>query len=400
MTQSDLAISIRAIIGKKTSRATTNSTDTQSLAQTLERAFDLAKLQDPNPDLLPLPSPQTYRRVRSYSTKTARATPADRAQAVKDAVRICRRKSASAAGAFSTGESLLAVANSKGLFAAGRSTLASFGITVQLDDISGWAEGLSTDVAKLDAPALARRALAKAMAAANPKPIQPGPYEVILEPAAVADLIIFLGLSFNAMAYLERRSPLTGKLGKLIFGKNFSLLEDPYHALLPGRPFDFEGTRSRRVELIRNGVLSGLLHDRLTAKKMRTKTTGNALVQPAPDGPSFTSLVVNPGKTDLPEMISKSKRAILVTHLHYTNLVDMAKLYVTGMTRDGTFLVEKGKISRPLRNLRFTHSLFDAFSNVLDVGRAQHLCAGFFGGGVVATAMRIKDFNFSSETEF
>ena len=403
VTQSDVSVSIRAILGKKTARTNTNRLDRGSLEEAVERAFEVAKIQEPNPDLLPLPSAQKYRRVRSYFGGTARSTPAERAAAVKGAVGICKKQGASAAGAFSTEANLLAVGNTRGLFAAGRSTLSSFSVTVELDGAAGWAQEMATDVSEVDSRSAAGRAVAKALASRKPKGVEPGEYEVILEPAAVGDLVLMLGYyadAFNAMAYMERRSPFSGKLGKRVLGRNFSLTEDPFHGLLPGRGFDLEGMPRKRVGLIENGVLRALVHDRVTAKKMKTRSTGHAAPQPAPSGANVSSLVVRSGGSTVDGMVGRSKRGILVTHFHYTNMVDVSKLIATGMTRDGTFLVENGRIVRPLRNMRFTHSLSEAFSNIVEVGKEQVLCEGFFGGGVVATGMRIKDFTFSSETEF
>lgn len=404
VTQSDVSVSIRAILGKKTARTNTNRLDRGSLEEAVERAFEVATIQEPNPELLPLPSAQKYRRVRSYFGGTARSTPAERAAAVKGAVGICKKQGASAAGAFSTEANLLAVGNTRGLFAAGRSTLSSFSVTVELDGAAGWAQEMATDVSEVDSRSAAGRAVAKALASRKPKGVEPGEYEVILEPAAVGDLVLMLGYyyadAFNAMAYMERRSPFSGKLGKRVLGRNFSLTEDPFHGLLPGRGFDLEGMPRKRVGLIEKGVLRALVHDRVTAKKMKTRSTGHAGPQPAPSGANVSSLVVSPGGATVEGMVGRSKRGILVTHFHYTNMVDVSKLIATGMTRDGTFLVENGRIIGPLRNMRFTQSLSEAFSNIVEVGKEQVLCEGFFGGGVVATGMRIKDFTFSSETEF
>jgi len=403
VTQSDVSVSIRAVLGKKTARTNTNRLDRGSLEEAVERAFELAKIQEPNPDLLPLPSAQKYRRVRSYFSGTARYTPAERAAAVKGAVGICKKQGASAAGAFSTEANVLAVGNTRGLFAAGRSTLCSFSITVELDGAAGWAQEMATDVSEVDSRSAAGRAVAKALTSRKPKGVEPGKYEVILEPAAAGDLVLMLGYyadAFNAMAYMERRSPFSGKLGKRVLGRNFSLTEDPFHGLLPGRGFDLEGMPRKRVGLIENGVLRALVHDRVTAKKMKTRSTGHAGPQPAPRGANVSSLIVSSGGSTVEGMVGRSKRGILVTHFHYTNMVDVSKLIATGMTRDGTFLVENGRIVRPLRNMRFTQSLSEAFSNIVEVGKKQVLCEGFFCGGVVATGMRIKDFTFSSETEF
>ena len=400
---SDASVSVRAIVGKRSARARTNRLDQGSLKAAVERAFELARTQEPDPEALPLPGPQEYEAVRSYSARTARFSGGDRARVVKEAVEICKRDGASAAGAFSTEANLLAVANTRGLFAASRATLSSFSATVELDGASGWTQQVATDVKRIDAVRAAEEAVSKAKASRGAKRIEPGRYEVILEPAAVGDLVLMLGYfsnAFNAMAYMEKRSPFSGKLGRKVLGKNFTLTEEPFHKLLPGRPFDLEGIPRKQVKLVENGVLAGLVHDRVTAKKMKTKSTGHAGPQPSPEGANVSSLVVKGDDATLDEMIRRSKRAILVTHFHYTNMVDVSRLVATGMTRDGTFFVENGKIVHPVRDMRFTQSLSEAFSNIVEVGKEQVLCEGFFGGGVVATAMRVRDFTFSSETEF
>jgi len=400
---SDTSVSIRAMRGKKSARVNTNRLDSESLKEVVERAFDLAKIQEPNPDALPLPAAQRYRSVRSYFKATAAFGPAERAAAVRKAVTVCKKRGASAAGAFSTQANLVAVANTRGLFAAGRATVSSLSLTAELDDGAGWAEAVATDVSRIDPALVASRAASRAQASRKAKRSEPGKYTVILEPAAVGDLVLMLGYysdGFNAMAYVEKRSPFSGKLGRRVLGANFTLTEDPFHRLLPGRGFDLEGMPRKRVPLIEKGVLKGLVHDRVTAKKMKTRSTGHAGLQPAPNGPSVSSLVLEPGKATLEDMVQRSERAILVTHFHYTNMVDLSRLVATGMTRDGTFLIENGKVTHPIRNMRFTQSLTEAFSNILDVGREPVLCEGFFGGGVVTPAMRMKDFTFSSKTEF
>ncbi|MBI4713307.1 MAG: hypothetical protein HY762_08430 [Planctomycetes bacterium] len=207
---------------------------------------------------------------------------------------------------------------------------------------------------------------------------------------------------FGALGYQEGRSFLSGKLGSRVMGGNISITDDVYHPLIQGMPFDFEGMPRQKVTLIDKGVARNVVYDRLTAKKdRRTHSTGHGLPQPNPQGPLPTSLILQPGDSSIAEMIASTKKGLLISEFHYTNLVEPMKMVLTGMTRNGLYLIENGIITRGVKNMRFTESVLRALSNVELISRETELHKGFFGGGgFIVPTLKINNFNFSSETKF
>jgi PmbA protein len=247
---------------------------------------------------------------------------------------------------------------------------------------------------------VAEIAVRKAIAAQNPEAIEPGEYTVILEPAAVADMLMFLGfLGFSALAAQEGRSFMCGQIGSRVMGDNITIWDDGLDPAGLPMPFDFEGVPKEKVVLIDRGIASGFVHDSATASQEDRLSTGHALPAPNTYGPMPINLFMAPGDSTLDEMISSTERGILVTRFHYTNPVHPVKVIITGMTRDGTFLVENGRVTRPVRNLRFTDSVPRAFSEVLSMSRERKLQAGYFGGALVPS-MKVGRFAFTGATEF
>ena len=392
---------IRAMIGRKVGGATTNLFDDESLKRAVDTAVTIAKVQKENPELLPLPEKQTYRSLADpYEQNTLEYSPMDRARAVAGIVKACEKQGLTAAGAFSTGGEALALANSKGVFAYQKSTNAYLSLTALGENSSGWVEAQDKDVKKINPQNLAETAIEKALSSKNPVDVEPGDYTVILEPAAVANLMVFFGyLGFNALFYQEGRSFLSGKMGAKVVGNNITIVDDAYDSRLNGMAFDFEGMPRKRVVLIENGVLKSVVHDRKTAKKDNVETTGHALPQQyAGAGTYPMHLVVDRGNSSMEEMLASTEKGIYVTHFHYTNIVNPMNATITGMTRDGTFLIEDGKIKKGIKNLRFTESLLEAFSNVESMSKDLTRCTYFGQMGILVPAMKINAFTFSSGT--
>lgn len=394
-------IIIRIQIGQRQGRASTTQYDEESLVKTVKRAQMAASAQREDPSILPLTPPHVYNPIDNYVERTARISPDEKVKAVKDLVSKTEEKGLRSAGIFSNEEGIVGLANSTGLFAYNRSTSATFSITTMTDDSSGWAEDTKKDVGLIDPLRLGRIAIEKADSSRGPKDIEPGEYTVILEHAAVSDLLLFMAYEgFGALNYLEGRSFLSGKLGEKVFDERITIIDDPCHPMTIGMSFDFEGMPKRMVPLIVKGLAKNVVHDRKTANKAGTLSTGHALPQPNPYGPLPFNIVLNGGDSSIEEMIRSTERGILVTRFHYTNIIDPVKLTITGMTRDGTFLVEKGKISHPIKNMRFTESVVRIFNEVEAISKDQVFAKAFFGGGFVVPAMKIRSFNFSSATRF
>jgi predicted Zn-dependent protease len=275
------------------------------------------------------------------------------------------------------------------------------------ENSSGYAQAGSRNVSRVMPEKVAERAIKKAIDGKNPIELEPGLYEVILEPLASSELLDFLGyLGFNAKTYQEGRSFMCEMMGKKVMGDNITILDDAYNEQGFAFPFDFEGVPKQKVQLIEKGIAKGLVYDSLTAGKENKESTGHALPAPNTFGPIPTNMVLLSGNSSLDKMIRNAKKAILVTRFHYTNTVEPKKTIFTGMTRDGTFLIENGAITKPIKNLRFTESIINALNKVLETSQDLTLVGGGagyegrFATGTLVPALRIESFNFSGKTEF
>jgi predicted Zn-dependent protease len=394
-----LSVSVRTVFEGRTARASTNKTDDESLRRAVAASAMLARSQPKNPDLLPMPGPQTYPKVIRYFPETAGATPKDRAVAVARVTELAEQNKQTSAGIFSTGAAVMAMANSKGLFDSYRQSRAEFSITIMEQDSSGWAKASAPDRDQIDPEQLAQRASEKAAASRHPKEVEPGRWTVILEPAAVLDLVGFLFYDFAGTAVLDQRSCFTNRIGKQVMGENVSIHDDVTHKLQSGPPFDGEGMPRQTVLLVERGVPRHLVYARATAKKMKTRPTGHGLPLPNQDGEAPFNLVFGGGNTSLETMVATTDRGILLTRLWYIREVDPYEKILTGMTRDGTFLVENGKISSGIRNFRFNQNILEMLSNVGQMSPAVR-AAGEESFNMVVPAMKVRDFHFTEVTKF
>ena len=423
-------VSVRTAFGGRTARATTNKFDDESLRRVVESSEALAKVQHPDPDLLPMPdsreaaggalrlrSGQASEGVRAtqipsrYFTETAALTPQLRADGVKKIVDIAQKHKLTTAGIFSSSESVEGIFNSRGLSNWHTQTLAEVSITMLGADSSGWQKANSPDVANLDPLRLAETAAKKALDSTHPAEIQPGKYTVILEPSAVLDIVGFMFWDYSGMAILDQRSFLTGRIGSQLFGENITIWDDVTHPLQTGCPFDGEGVRRLRVPLVENGIVKRVVYARTTAERMKRseqkdkvghiEATGHGFPLPNETGEMPLNIVFatlqNP--QTLSEMIASTERGVLVTRLWYIREVDPYEKMVTGMTRDGTFLVENGRVRQGVRNFRFNQSLIHMLSNVEAMSVPRRSC-GEESFDMVVPAMKIRDFNFTEVTKF
>jgi predicted Zn-dependent protease len=394
-----LNVSVRTVLDGRTARATTNRTDDESLRRVVETSKSLARSQPRNPDLLPMPGAQKYPKAARFFENTAYATPADRARAVVRVREMAERNKQTAAGMFSTGVMQSAIANTRGLFASHRQTRAEFSVTILESDSSGWAKANSPDLDQLDPAAMARSASEKSAASRKPSQASPGRWTVILEPSAVLDLVGFLFYDFAATAMLDQRSCFTKRMGKRILGENITLHDDAYHPLQSGAPFDGEGIPREKVLLIDKGVPRNLVYSRATAKKMKAKPTGHGFSLPNDMGEAPMNLVFARGDSSIDEMVRSTERGILVTRLWYIRDVDPYEKVLTGMTRDGTFLVQDGKVAGGIRNFRFNQGVLEMLSNVEMMG-ASVRAAGEESFEMVVPPMKVRNFHFSEVTKF
>jgi predicted Zn-dependent protease len=399
--QGEAGVSIRLMKDGKMGKASTGNLTEKGIASCVASAKATLEFSAPDSELLPLISPQTYQSKESYNPRTLAFSPEERADGVTRAVNRFQKDDCVGAGIFSTGAGAIAIANSKGVWAYHQKTSSSFSVSAFSKDSSGWAQVTDRDAYALDLDGTAETAARKAIASRAPHTVEPGEWTVVLEPAAVADAMMYLAWEgFNGKLLVEGRSPFSGKAGQKVVGDNITIVDDAYHALTPGQPFDYEGMPRQRVSLIENGVFIGGVHDRATGKMAGVPSTGHALPQPDTGGPLPVNLVISAGKSTLEEMIGSTERGLLVTRFHYTNILDPMKLTITGMTRDGLFLIEKGRVVRGVKNMRFTESILAMLNNVELISSDLYKTDTFWGGGgTVAPAMKVNKFHFTSATE-
>jgi PmbA protein len=394
-----LSISVRTVVDGRTARVTTNKTDEESLRRAASTAMSLARNEPKNPDLLPMLRQQKYQKVARFFAATAESTPQDRARAVKRVCQMADKAKQTAAGIFSSGSMQNVFANSRGLYAQHQQTRSEFSVTVLEEHSSGWAKFNSPDIRNIDPDELAARASRKAADSRNPREIPAGHYTTILQPPAVLDLLGFLFYDFAGTAVLDKRSCFTGRMGTKLFGENILLWDDVYHPLQNGEPFDGEGVPKQRVLLVDRGVPKNLVYSRATAKKMKAKPTGHGFSLPNDYGEAPMNLVFAGGDKSMDEMVRSTERGILVTRLWYIREVDPYEKILTGMTRDGTFLVENGRVAGGIRNFRFNQSILEMLSKVEMLGPAVR-AAGEESFEMVVPAMKVRDFHFSEVTKF
>ena len=393
------SLSVRAVIGRRTARAGTNRLDPAAIARVVGEAVALTRASEPDPEVLPLAEPEVVREVDRFDSATAASSPEDRARSVAEAIGIVQAAGQTAAGIYSAAQSAEAVLNSRGVFAYYPETLAQFSITAIGPDSSGWAKASAPGAGGIDPLALARRASTKATLSREPREVAPGRYTVVLEAPAVQDLVGQMFCDFSATALRDQRSFLTGRLGKQVFGAGINISDDVYHPLQTGAPFDGEGVGRRRLALVENGVPREVAWSRAAALREHVQPTGHGFPVPNEDGEAPLNVVMEGGFRTLEEIIASTPRGILVTRLWYIREVDPFEKIMTGMTRDGTFLIEDGEIVCGLRNFRFNQSLIPLLNQVEEATPAER-SSGEESFDMVVPALRVRDFQFTEVTRF
>src|SRR5436189_1246945 len=396
---SGYSLAISAKFGKKTGTVTASEFSDASLQRAARNAEEIARLSPENPEAMPLLGPQTYATVKSYFDDAAGATPEWRAGAVRAALDAAAEKKVEAAGFVETSGQIQAVATSKGQFGYDRFTAADYNLTARTPDGtgSGWASKSFNELRLLQPAALASAAIDKAARSHNPTAIEPGKYTVVLEPAALADLIVNLVFAADARQTDEGRSFFAKKgggnrVGEQIVGEKVRLYSDPSHPLAPAIPFDGEGLPLKRIDWIDKGVLKNLSYSRYWAEKQGKEAT-----------PQPGNLIMDGGAATMDDLIKGVERGVLVTRFWYIRSLDPQTLLVTGLTRDGLFLIENGKVTRPVKNMRWNESPVFALNNLDARTPAERTVSGEGVGGVgfsvVCPAARIREFTFTSGSD-
>ncbi|MCF8325675.1 MAG: TldD/PmbA family protein [Leadbetterella sp.] len=380
------SLAVTAVYGKKSGTATINEFDDASLEKTVRRAEEIAKLAPENSEYMPMLGPQTYLNTNTFSENTAKIDPNLRAKAALDSILPCRENKLTAAGYMEDTAGYSAMGNSKGLFVFNKATQVDFTITVRTDDGLGSGYGIQdfNDVSLLNTKKVTEVAMQKAKASASAQALEPGKYTVILEPAAAVDLLQNMMRSMDARNADEGRSFLSKKggetkLGEKLFDERVNIYSDPMNEEIPGSPFSGDGRPQEKIYWIENGIVKNMTYSRFWADKKGVKAT-----------PPPNSFIMAGGTKSLADLIKGTDKGILVTRLWYIRAVDPQTLLYTGLTRDGTFYIENGKIKFPVKNFRFNESPVIMLNNLEEMGKPVRIM------GNLVPPLKIRDFTFSS----
>ncbi len=388
---------IRAVVGRRLGRAITNDLSDGGVAKAMEWAHRNALLMPEDPYFNGLPEPRGASAVPTYDDCTAGATPEARARVVATVCRKAEAHELNASGAYRTGIQELAVASSRGAWAYHAGTFAGLIITVMSDTSAGWAKGGSWRSSDIDAEALADEAVTKALRGRNPRAVAPGEHTVVLDPYAVDDILEALSLyGMGAQAVQEGRSWMNGIIGQQAMSPLVSIWDDGAEPAGWPVPFDAEGVPRQRVEIVKEGVVGTPVHNSYTAGKEGTASTGHQAYFTG--GPIATNLFMKEGKATLEAMIAATLRGLYITRFFYTRLVHSRGCVMTGMTRDGTFLIENGELSYPVKDLRFTQSYVEALAGVEAVGSRSKVVLNEVGFATKVPPLKLAGFNFTGVT--
>lgn len=394
--QQDAVLRVRTVIDGRVGVASGNDLSREGIPAIFGRSLQAAKVQPSDPDFPGLPHPAAYPIVPELDSDSATVTADERASLVGQACAVAGGNDLIAAGALETGVREVAVANSNGVFAHHAGSSAEFVTVIMAADSSGYGFALANNLADLDIEAATRRAVDKALRGRAPRPFSAGRYPVVLESDATADVLENLGYtSFGGLQVEEGSSFMSGRLGTPVMSSVVSIRDDALNPAALPMPFDYEGTPKTRVSIVDHGVAAGIVHDAYTARRAGTVSTGHAFPAPNRYGPQPTHLTLDPGPSSVADLIASIDEGLLITRFHYTRVVHRPTVSVTGMTRDGTFLIRGGEIAHPVRNLRFTQSYVQALQDGCAIGNEQRLY-----GTNLCPAVYIPEFHFTGVTEF
>lgn len=385
------SVSIRVAFGQKVGRVSTNRTDRDSLENAVKQAEEIARLAPKDPEFLPSLPPQTYLPTPSFKNATAEATPIEVAKRTKPVIDKCEKHGLTGAGILTNSSTASGLAASSGLFAYEQSTSSTFSLTATAVDSSGWTMNTHRDINRLEISERTQIAVDKALTSKSPREIEPGHYTVILEPSAVSGIFGPFFWSTSAKNYYKGTSALAGKLGTAVFDARLNVRTDPFHPDLLGSRFSGGGLANRPQTWIENGVLSQLYYDRFTAKEHGVDPN------PWPANPIMTFR--GPVVDGVEDLIRQTPRGVLITNFWYIRFVNPTDLTLTGMTRDGTFLIENGEVVCGLKNFRFHESPLRAFRNI-DAATAPRQARTLERGKSLLPAVKLPDFHLSSVTKF
>ncbi len=386
VSKSEITLSVKVAFGNHVGMVRTTTLEEEGLRDAVARAEALAKASDPDTEYMPPPEPQSYPDVKDYDDRTANATPQDRANIVRKVIERAEAAGVQAAGSTSSGHSAYAVSNNKGLFATHRSSSSHLVVTAMTPTSSGWAAAESHKLVDGETERVVQRAIGKAQLAQDPKPYDPRPVTVILEPSALAELLSFFGYSLDAKAADEGRSSMSGKLDTRLGADFLHISSQPAHPEAPGSPFFHDGMAVPTVNWIEGGVLRNLSTSRFWAQKTSRPFTGHP-----------TNLIMHGDSKTLDDLIASTADGLLITRFWYIRFVDPMKMLLTGMTRDGLYEIKDGKIVGGVKNLRFNDSPLRLFQHLVEMGVPER-ASGY--PPAMVPPVKAEEFTFTSATQF
>jgi predicted Zn-dependent protease len=387
------SLAVTVAFGKRQGTATLNEFDDKSLEKAVRQAETLARLAPENPEFMPAVAKQAYKETQTFKASTAAIDPEFRAQVAAYSIEACRKKGLVCAGYFTDSSNFEAAANSNGAFGYQQLTSLDFTCTVRTEDGrgSGWVKRSAADANRFDAREASDVAIEKALRSIEARALEPGRYTVILEPAATSDLIGYMLSGFDARSADEGRSFLSKKgggnrLGQKLFDQRVNIYADPWNADVPVLPWDSSNMLAReRMDMVRDGKVASLNYSQYWAKKKGVRPIG------APG-----NMVMTGSDKTTEELIAGTKKGVLVTRTWYIREVDPQSVLLTGLTRDGTFYIENGKIKHPIKNFRFNESPVTMLNNIDEIGKPQIIAGDEVQYAMAIPPMRVRDFNFSS----
>jgi predicted Zn-dependent protease len=401
MASSDGRVIVRLMKDGRVAVSSTNDLSPAGLDRAVADAMEIASFLTPDTGFPGFVRSESARVVKAFDPSVDGCPPDRRSSAVAQIVDQAKAAGVQASGLFRLTTNRVAVANTAGTRQYHEETIAELSVSAADDPTlgQGWSIGVSHHFDQLDPKALGRIAIDKAVRSRNPQPLPAAEYTVILEPAAVGQLLLFLGfLAFSGKSFAEGRGVLSGKIGEAVTGTNITVYDDPLLPAYPGMPFDFEGIPKRKIALIENGVAKGMAHDSRSAKLAGVESTGHALPADNPRGPYPKNLTLMPGDGMVDQMVASTSMGLLITHFWYVNYLNPMKAQVSGSTRDGTFLIENGVVTRPVRNLRATPAILEAFSKAERIGKDRVLYPQY-SSVLYVPAMKITSMAFVEDTD-
>lgn len=397
MSRSDTNVYVRAIKDKRVGITSTGDLSPESVKRAVRDACEISLLMPADEQFSSLPLPLPTEETDTLIEATAENSPRQRAETIAEIVDKCADARLSAAGAYRVSTETVAVVNSLGVEQFNISTKGELSLTATgVQGNSGWSIGYDRDVRKIKADLLAATAIDKALHSVDPVPLESGQYAVILEPAAVGQLLLFFAfMGFGGKTLLEKRSFMSGKIGEKICGDNITITEDPFDPMMLGVPFDYEGVPRKRVPIIEKGIAKGAVYNSYYAHLAGVESTGHALPPNNSFGPYPKHMVMDGGTASIADLIKSTVKGVYITRFWYVNYLNPMKTMVTGTTRDGTFLIENGVITKPIKNMRISQSLLEAFNNV-DMMSSERVLYPQYSVVMLVPACKVKYFTLES----